>query len=158
MTIMVYRGIGHPWTAAPGWDQLFIGAGDRDSLAGMIAEAEQKLWRIWYISWETLKCHLFKPQDAAPGWKDLSWQGTPRGHGHQFKVGDEVYTDYGNRITRHKVLAIELRPISQTGVMLRVAPPPPGSAYVPEDRGRGPGKAPTDHSAVLDSAWFRKVL
>lgn len=158
MTIMHYAGIGHPWTAEPGWDQLYLGADDRSALDELIAKAKEKFWKVWFFSEATLRVHMFKPSGRTCEWEDVRWQGTPRGHGHQFKVGDEVYTDYGRRITHHKVLAIELRPISQTGIMLRVTPPPPGSAYVPEDRGRGPGKPPTDHSAVLDSAWFRKVL
>jgi hypothetical protein len=155
MTIMLYRGIGHPWTAAPGWDQLFIGEDTLEDLRGRIQDALAKFWQVWFVSEPTLKAHLFKPTGAQQPWQDISWQGTPRGHGHEFKVGDEVYTDYDHgRVSRHKVVAIEYSKMCQTGVQLRVSPTPRGAGFVPDDPGRGPN----NKSAVLDSAWFRKVI
>jgi hypothetical protein len=153
MTVMLYRGLGHPWTCAPGWDQLFLGADDAPGVDAMIADAEAKFWKVWFRSEPTNRVHMFKPTGATADWKDISWQGTPRAHGHQFKVGDEVYTDFAKKITRHKVTAIELRKISQTGVMLRVTPFVPGAGYVEGDRGAGSKEA----NSWIDSAWFRKV-
>jgi hypothetical protein len=156
MTVLVFRGIGHPWTAAPGWDQMMLAAddGSLDTLRVLIERAKQKFWRVWFMSEPTLKCHMFKPSDATRDWKDISWQGTPRGHGHAFKVGEAVYTDFSGRITHHRITHIEFSKMSQTGVRFRLAPPVPGSEFVADDPGRGPKV----HGTVLiDSAWFRKV-
>jgi hypothetical protein len=157
---MLYRGIGHPWTAEPGWDQLFIGEDGASALAAKVAEAKEKFWKVWFHSEPTNRTHLFKPSGVTRDWKDVSWQGTPRGHGHQFKVGDEVYTDIGTPgglltrakvVSHHTVKEIEFRACCQTGVMLRVDPAPRGSVYV-DDRGN-----PAKGLPWIDSAWFRRM-
>lgn len=152
MTVLLYRGIGHPWTCEPGWDQLFLGADDAPGIEAMVADAAAKFWKVWFHSEPTNRTHMFKPTGATADWRDLSWMGTPRAHGHQFKVDDEVYTDFRGSITKHKVVGIELRVVSQTGVMLRVTPAPKGSVYVNE-HGQPAGGLPW-----IDSAWFRKVV
>lgn len=160
MTVMHYKGIGHPWTAEPGWDQLYLGADTMASLQSKITQAEEKFWRVWFLSEATLRVHLFKPTGATRAWQDVPWQGTPRGHGHQFRIGDKVYTDFASslsrkRITHHEVTEIQERIVSQTGIMLRVKPPVPGSSFLADDPGRGPK---TYDKAWIDSAWFRKAI
>jgi hypothetical protein len=156
MSVLVFRGIGHPWTSAPGWDQLLLWTHeDADGLAKLIARAKEKFWKEWFVSDSTFTAHMFKPSDATRDWEDISWQGTPRGHGHQFQIGDHVYTDYSRKITKHQVTAIEFKNACQTGVMLRVTPPVHGTAFLADDPGRGPGKV--HNNAWLDAAWFRKL-
>jgi hypothetical protein len=156
MTVTAYRGIGHPWTAASGWDQMVLSGEDHAVTDAMIADAEAKFWKLWYRDIATNTAHMFKPSGASAEWSDISWAGTPRGHGHEFNIGDEVYTDYTGKITHHKVTDITPRNISQTTIMLRVYPAPRGSTYVSEDRGAlKPGK-PVG-MPWFDSAWFRKV-
>lgn len=169
MTVLHYRGIGHPWTAEPGWDQLMISADDDAALDELIARAKDKFWKVWYRSAgigpdnrnAQPRVHMFKPSDRTSDWQDVAWQGTPRGHGHQFRVGDEVYTDFSStltrrRVTQHRITEIDFRTISQTGVVLRVTPPVPGSSYVTEDRGAlHPGQP--KGNPWIDSAWFRRV-
>lgn len=154
--VMHFPGMGHPWTADPGWDQLFLGADDMPALREKVAEAEGKFWRVWFLSEANIRAHLYKPAGAKAPWEDLRWEGTPRGHGHQFREGDEVYSDYATtktqrRITHHRVTGIRMNPMTQSGVQLRVTPPVPGSQYV-DDRSESARGA-----AWLDSAWFRKV-
>lgn len=156
MTAFAFRGIGHPWTAEPGWDQMFIQPDDgaRGTLDAMVARAKDKFWKVWHLNEKTLKCHLFKPAGATREWRDVAWQGTPRGHGLDFKVNDEVYTDFGGRITEHRIIEIQRSEMTQTGVRLRVAPPVPGSEHLSDD----PGKPPKVHGSVLiDAAWFRRI-
>jgi hypothetical protein len=155
-SLFLYRGIGHPWTAEPGWDQMMISADSIEQLREKIAEAENKFWRVWFLSESTIRVHMFKPSGATREWQDVRWQGTPRGHGHQFKVGDEVYTDFAStktrqRITHHRITDIKLQPTCQTGILLRVTPRVPGSSYVSEGTEQEKG------NAWIDSAWFRKV-
>lgn len=162
MTVMHYKGIGHPWTAEPGWDQLYLGADTMESLQSKITQAEEKFWRVWFLSEYTLRVHMYKPTGATRAWHDVPWQGTPRGHGHQFRIGDKVYTDFASslsrkRITHHEVTEIQERIVSQTGIMLRVHPPVPGSSFRADDPGRQ-GGAKTYDNAWIDSAWFRKAI
>lgn len=156
MTVLVFRGIGHPWTAHPGWDQMFMAPDDGklETLEAMAKKAEEKFWKVWWLSKQTLKCHLYKPSDRTSPWVDLPWQGTPRGHGLDMKVGDEVYTDFSGRITQHRITEIQRSELTQTGVRLRVSPPVPGSEHISDD----PGRPPKVHGSVLiDAAWFRRV-
>lgn len=156
MTVLVFRGIGHPWTAQPGWDQMLLGAdnGSLETLRAMVAKAREKFWAVWHMSEPTVRCHMYKPADATAAWQDVKWQGTPRGHGLDMKVGDEVYTDFGGRITQHRITEIARSELTQTGVRLRVSPPVPGSEHVSDD----PGRPVKVHGSVLiDAAWFRKV-
>lgn len=159
--ILVYRGIGHPWTAEPGWDQMYIRSFGQDALVVLrakLAEAKERFWQLWFLSEATAAAHLFKPSGATRDWQDVSWQGTPRGHGHQFQVGDKVYTDFAStkqhpgRITQHKITEIRLHTLCQTGVQLRVTPIVPGSGFVAAVPGEKSGSNPW-----IDSAWFRKI-
>lgn len=156
---LLYRGIGHPWTAEPGWDKLILLADSEPEMIELVDRAQEKFWRLWYRTvphgTERHSATMYKPSGAESAWQDVRWQGTPRGHGHQFRVGDEVYTDFAStksraRVTRHRVTAIEFRKISQTGVMLRVSPKVPGSIYI-DDRGEPVG------DPWIDSAWFRRI-
>lgn len=156
MTALVYRGIGHPWTAEPGWDQMFLAPDDgaMETLRAMIAKAKERFWQVWYLSEPTLKCHLYKPSGATREWQDVKWQGTPRGHGLDLQVGELVYTDFSGHITQHHILEIQRSELTQTGVRLRVTPPVPGSEHVSDD----PGRPKKVHGNVLiDAAWFRRV-
>lgn len=155
--LLLYRGIGHPWTAEPGWDALHIRADTLDELRPKIAEAESKWWKTWFLSESTIRVHMFKPSGASAPWEDVLWQGTPRGHGHGFKIGDEVYTDFAStlsrrRVTRHRITEIAMNPAqgwSQTGVKFRVTPAVPGSSYISDRTESAQG------NAWFDAAWFR---
>lgn len=155
MTVLKYAGIGHPWTAQPGWDQMLLMAddGNIETLRAMVSKAKEKFWALWHLSEPTCKAHMYKPSDATAAWQDVKWQGTPRGHGLDFKVDDEVYTDFSGHITQHRIIEIQRSELTQTGVRLRVAPPVPGSEHISED----PGKPRKVYGSVLiDAAWFRR--
>lgn len=154
MTITIKRGAGHPWTAHPGWDQMLLYAGTLEKLSELVAKAEEKFWRVWFgpgICGDGHLTHLYKPSDATKPWGDIPWQGTPRGHGHAFKVGDEVYTDFSRKITRHRITEIGFVKACHTGVMLRVTPWGL-STFVGDD-----GRERKTSAPWIDAAWFRKV-
>lgn len=155
MSVVVTRGAGHPWSAAPDWDQLVLGAPDTALLALMVQDAERKHWQVWINEPGRLQAVLYKPAGATAAWRDGPLQGTDRARCRDIAVGDEVYTDYARRITRHRVTERQTREtsghVSQTDCQLRVTPPVPGSGYVAE-----PGATIRQKGlAWMDCAWFR---
>lgn len=161
MTVMVQRGVGHPWTAHPGWDSMLIAVPSADQMRKLLRDARDKFWKAWIEPYDD-NCGnqvavLYKPSGCTREWEDIRWQGTPRGHGHDFKVGDRVYTDYASslktrRVTAHTVVGITFRNACQTGVLLQVDPPPGRLArHIHDDD--------TEQRGLpwLDSAWFRKL-
>jgi hypothetical protein len=157
VTFEVHRNITHPWSGAPGWDVLTIDEMSAEELTLRLEEAKAKFWQLFFRDprANVFRVSMCKPASAAAPWsRPEEMRGTPKDHGKDFKVGDEVWTDYDHgRISMHKIAAIETKNTSQTGIMLRVTPAPRGSGYVPDDPGRGPNK----NAALMDSAWFRRV-
>lgn len=150
MSAVVFRGIGHPWTSHPGWDQMLLQAddGEPSTLQKMVDSAKEKFWAVWHQAGE--RAHLYKPAGATAPWQDVKWQGTPRGHALGWKVGDEVYTDFSGEITRHQVVEISASKLSPSGVRIRVKPPVPQSEFVGDD-GKIYG------TVFIDAGWFRRV-
>ena len=154
MTITVHRDAGHPWSGAPGWDLLQLEAACIDTLDVKISEAEGKRWRVWTRDQARAAALMYKPTGATATWEDDPRQGTPRAVCTALAVGDKVYTDFSSRITQHTVTDRATGRMTQTGVMLRVSPPVPGSGFLAEDPG---ARAKTFNNAWIDSAWFRPV-
>lgn len=154
MTVIIKRGAGHPWSAHPHWDQMLLYAGTLERLDALVAKALEKFWRVWFgpgIAGDGHMTHLYKPSDAVSEWQDILWQGTPRGHGHAFKIGDEVYTDFSGKITQHRITEIGFINACQTGVQLRVKPWR-FSEFVADD-----GRVRKTNAPWVDAAWFRKT-
>lgn len=157
MSMQLMRDAGHPWSASPGWDQLVIGASDAAVLGLMVRDAERKHWQVWILDASQRQAVLYKPAGAMSAWQDDQRQGTNRARCLAIAVGDEVYTDFSGRITRHRVTERSTRAFSgrvtQTDCLLRATPPVPGSGYVAE-----PGDAIRQKGlAWMDAAWFRPV-
>jgi len=155
MTVIVQRNAGHPWSGDPGWDQLHLDATDIEALHVLVGDAEAKHWHVWIHDQERVAAALYKPAGASTTWVDEPRLGTDKAACVAIEVGDVVDTDFSRKITRHTVTDRTERNISQTGIMLRVTPPVPGSGYVAEDPGY-PSK--THNNAWIDSAWFRKAF
>lgn len=155
MSVLLLRGGGHPWSASPDWDQMTLGAPDAAVLALMVRDAERKHWQVWINEPGRLQALLYKPAGAVAAWRDDQRRGTDRARCLAIEVGDEVYTDFAGRITRHRVTERQTREtsghVSQTDCQLRVTPPVPGSGYVAE-----PGAVIRQKGlAWMDCAWFR---
>jgi len=154
MNCTPYRDAGHPWSAAPGWDQMELSAMDHGGLDALIEQAENRFWRIWINDGQQLNAVMYKPSGATAPWQDDQRQGTPGNVCRAIKVGDVVDTvfgkNYGHPVSRHRVIERTERVVSQTGIMLRVNPPVRGSAFL-GDQGQ------KYNNAWLDSAWFRPV-
>ena len=154
MTVRKVENLGHPWTYEPGWDRMLLLADDGNpaTLARMVKSAKERFWRVWYQGRDI--ADMYKPSGRTSDWQDIPWQGTPRGHGHRFAVGEEVYTDFSGRITKHRIIEIQHSEISLAGVRFRVSPPVPGSEFIADDPGR---PARVHGNVLIDASWFRKV-
>ena len=154
MNCTPYRDAGHPWSAAPGWDQMQLDAMDHDGLDALIEQAENKFWQVWIRDSHKPAAVMYKPSGSTASWQDGPRHGTPTSICRAIKVGDTVCTDYGGihgyPVSQHRVIERTERLVSQTGIMLRVNPPVRGSAFL-GDHGK------VHNNAWLDSAWFRPV-
>lgn len=158
MSVTVVRGAGHPWSAAPDWDRLYLQAASIELLDVMILDAERKFWQVWLRDQAEGRAVLYKPAGASAQWHDTPRRGDTHGRCLGIAVGDEVYTDYTGQITKHRVVErtthAQSGHVSQTDCQLRVTPPVRGSGYVADDPG---AKIRQKGLAWMDAAWFRPV-
>ncbi len=152
MTVIVCRDAGHPWSAAYGWDQLRLTAAHMDALDATITRSEAKRWRVWIRDQARVEAVMYKPAGATGPWEDDQLTGTPTSACQAIRTGDDVYTVFGGDVTRHTVTERKTRPTTQTGVVLRVSPPVPDSAFLQEDAGK---RCVLFNNAWIDAAWFR---
>lgn len=120
-----------------------------DLLDEKIDEAAQKHWHIWIRDQARTSALLYKPANMQCPWVDEPRMGTPRELCVGIQVGDQVYTDFTQRITQHRVTARETTNVSQTGCMLRVSPTVQRSADA--------GNVHVGSNPWMDAAWFRPV-
>lgn len=147
--INVYRNASHPWRGSSDWDQMVVQATDGDHLERLISDAENKFWHVWIRDQDQNAAVMYKPHMADAQWHDEQHMGTPRELCVAIAVGEDVYTDFTGKVTKHRVTARKTGQISQTGCLLQVTPVVAkstdfGSPYV--------GSNPW-----IDAAWFRPV-
>lgn len=151
--INITRDASHPWSGEPGWDRMVIQAETNARVPELIAAGQRKHWRLFFCSGKEVL--MYKPAGATDDWSDKDqWLGCDREAARALSVGDTVFTNYSNQVTRHTITdrqpdfepgaaprgQLRKVQVSQTGVLVKVKPDVPGSG-----------------GGWMDPAWFRKV-